>query len=689
MTARWAAFISYSHKDRAVAEWLQRAVETFRVPDILVGTPGTYGLVPPRIAPVFRDRADFAASGDLSASVAAALAASDAMVVIASPDAARSRWVAEEVRRFKARGGTSRLFVLVAAGVPGAADAPGLDPALECLPLSLRREVGADGVVGSGVVEPMCADLAADGRHGALLKLVCGLLGVPLDALVHRDHARRQRRLAVVAGALLAAAAGTGALAWTAIDARDAARAERAEAERLVEFMLGDLRGRLEKVGRLDLLDAVGSQALGYYARRKPSTLDADSLARQAKALHLIGELRMLRGDYAPAEAAFARAAATTLELMERAPDDGARVFDHAQSVFWVGNVAFERGRLDAAARAFGEYARLADRLVTLDPENAAWRGEVGFSQMNLGTIRYRQHQGKAAARAFTTASATFEEIAQRDPRNDAAKMNLGLAKAWLADTHFLLGDLTAAETARREEIALYRLQLKLDPDDRPTQVVLAVAIHALGQLALTRGDLPAARGFSSEAERLDHRLQNSEPGDRQWLASSIDIHLTLSETLAAIGDLGGAAEALGHARRATEALVARDPSEWEWRRRAGRVAVLAAEQAGRRGDLETARTMRALAARDLPAPIAAPPDELVWSVRMAVAPGVPIDVATWREVATAIARVPGDRSLLLRCLEIRAQQASGMAVGSGLARQSLKLAGFRHPACADRQVAQ
>ena len=37
MTQRYSAFISYSHADTAVARWLHRALETYRLPKGLVG----------------------------------------------------------------------------------------------------------------------------------------------------------------------------------------------------------------------------------------------------------------------------------------------------------------------------------------------------------------------------------------------------------------------------------------------------------------------------------------------------------------------------------------------------------------------------------------------------------------------------------------------------------------------------
>src|SRR5262249_36813240 len=79
---------------------------------------------------------------------------------------------------------------------------------------------------------------------------------------------RRNRLLvSAIAAVLVALVAGTVISTWQAIRATRAehvateerirAQAERARAEDLLSFMLGDLRGQLSKVGRLELLEGV------------------------------------------------------------------------------------------------------------------------------------------------------------------------------------------------------------------------------------------------------------------------------------------------------------------------------------------------------------------------------------------------------------------------------------------------
>ena len=55
--------------------------------------------------------------------------------------------------------------------------------------------------------------------------------------------------------------------------------------------MLGDLRDKLEPIGRLDALDAVGARALAYFEKQDKTDLSDEALAQRSKALTLMGEI--------------------------------------------------------------------------------------------------------------------------------------------------------------------------------------------------------------------------------------------------------------------------------------------------------------------------------------------------------------------------------------------------------------
>src|SRR5687767_14651457 len=91
------AFLSYSHKDEALAGWLHRELEDFRVPPSLVGRLTANGVVPKRLTPIFRDEHELAAADDLGEEIETALAASQFLIVLCSPEAARSKWTNAEI----------------------------------------------------------------------------------------------------------------------------------------------------------------------------------------------------------------------------------------------------------------------------------------------------------------------------------------------------------------------------------------------------------------------------------------------------------------------------------------------------------------------------------------------------------------------------------------------------------------
>ena len=209
---KYWAFLSYSHQDTRVCEWLHQSLESFRVPRRLIGRETRDGTIPKRLFPVFRDRDELPGSSELGKNLTEALAQSRYLIVICSPSAARSRWVNEEIRQFKMMGGEGQILALILDGEPNAADKPN-SGLLECFPEALKYRVDASGNLTGQRVEPIAADVrrGRETKSIALLRLIAGLLGVPFDELRQRDRERTRRTIAiraVVAIVLFTMAAG-------------------------------------------------------------------------------------------------------------------------------------------------------------------------------------------------------------------------------------------------------------------------------------------------------------------------------------------------------------------------------------------------------------------------------------------------------------------------------------------------
>lgn len=555
---RYYAFLSYSHKDQALADWLHSELERFRVPKALAGQLTENGVVPKRLTPIFRDQHELAAADDLGEEIREALANSRFLIVLCSPDAARSRWTNAEIEAFKRSRPDGCVLAAIVAGEPFASELKGRE-AEECFPPALRQKYDRRGRPTGKRAEPLAADLRVEGepRRVGLMKLIAGMLGVGLDDLVQRATTRRHRRLAWLAAASVAGMTVTSTLAVTALQARDEAREQRREAEGLVAYMLGDLKDKLEPIGRLDALDGVGSRVLAYYSKQDTSDLPDAALLQRSRALGLSAQVAYQRGNVNQAERLYREALKGTGEALRRSPEDTQRLFDHAQNVFWIGELARKRGRIDQAEAAFTEYKRVADQMVAIEPDNLKWRMEIAYSKSNLGIALFLQRRFAEAAQLFREAVKTSSSLAQIDPANDEYPRGLTNQLAWLADAQASLGQLDEAIAVRRQQIALIHRLQSGRPDVRLGEYIVP-AEQGLGILHASRGDSDAAieqlRLSVADAERL----MNIEAENASWKGLAAASRLLLARTLLNAGRTGEAAQETAAGCAATANFIKR-----------------------------------------------------------------------------------------------------------------------------------
>ncbi|WP_341712782.1 TIR domain-containing protein [Erythrobacter sp.] len=558
---RYKAFVSYSWADAKWGKWLHHAIETYRTPPALVGKETPCGPVPPRLHPLFKDREEEAAGASIGTAVETALANSEFLIVICSPNSAKSEWVNREIAWFKTHRDPNKVLALIVDGEPGGGEG-------ECFPKALTHEVdGSLAVTDRFADMPLAADArdAGDGKRMAKLKLAAAMLGVGLDELVNREERRRLVRTRIIAGASLALALVMSGLTLVAVQARNEAERQRAEADGLIEFMLTDLREKLEPVGRLDALDVVGTRALDYYARQKLASLDADALGRRARALLLVGEISNLRGDSEEALKAFTQAAATTKEQLDRDPENEQRIFDHAQSVFWVGAIAYGRGEAKDAEARFREYKRLADRLNELDPDKPAWQLEASYAETNLGVMYNEQRRYAEAEPAFARALERIEAVAASEGYDPGRQVEIGQIMNWLGIVTGQLGKEKEALKLHEREVGIYEEILKREPSNAQAKNRLAVAYQFFGDQQLSLGNLTGAIVSYEHSLALNNDLRALEAENTEWQETAVRGLQAQAEQLIYAGRYGESDAMLKRASALLSRMIAVDPENEFW----------------------------------------------------------------------------------------------------------------------------
>jgi serine/threonine-protein kinase len=358
--------------------------------------------------------------------------------------------------------------------------------------------------------------------------------------------------------AVIALGAGVGVALWQAREAR----AQRVQAEGLVEYMIGDLRKKLQPVGRLDVLDGVGVKALDYYAAQDLDKLDADSLGRRARAFHMIGSIAEQRGHFDEAVRDFQLAADTTSRLMQAHPDDPQRIFDQSQSEYYVGYVQWYRGRLAEAEPPFKRYLEMAQRMNRARPGDHGWQLEDVFSKTNYAIVLTELGRAGEALPLLTQARTEIGQLARNHPEDAVSEGN---TIGWQAITYGTLGRDKEAIRADEDKIAA-ALRAPNADKDRDAQFLVANGHNEIAKWQRNLGLLDDSYATENRALGELDALRASDPANVAYISELVSVQTTLALLMIDRGDLAGAREQLRQANAHQMALMARPTRKRAWR---------------------------------------------------------------------------------------------------------------------------
>jgi eukaryotic-like serine/threonine-protein kinase len=554
--SRYRAFICYSQQDRAAAEKLHRHLENYRVPRRLVGRTGRLGAIPERLSPVFRDRDELAASSNIGERLHEALTRSDFLVVLCSPASAQSRWVNAEITSFYAvdQRNHSRTIAVMLAGDPSSAD-----QAANCFPPALRSE--ENSVRGMGPAFPLAADLrpGRDRRRDAELRLIAALIGAEFDELKQRHEDRRVRQLR---GWLTLSAAVALAFAGVTLFAlhqrqqaeQSAARAAvaRNEAEKLVDFMLFDLRPKLEAIGKSSLLEPANEKVLAYYQTVEPREDNPDILRRRAAALHQRAVDLYNHGDAATTMDMLLAAAAMRQRLIEFRPQDPDAYLSLADTRRVLANQRQDAGDAQGALREIGLAIAEIEQAVRIQPNN--YHAAVRLASIHTEEAETLIRTGKTpeAAARLEASLGTLEKLLASHS-DDLELKDRTAAAAWkLGVACRRMSDFERAEKSFLRSVALAEELQESDPSSIQYSRRHQLSLSSLGTMLIEAGRTEEALNIIKRSLEAARKIVARDPSNRIYVAT---LATTLSQITAALGNSDRYQEALPYCREEVDLL--------------------------------------------------------------------------------------------------------------------------------------
>jgi tetratricopeptide (TPR) repeat protein len=339
---------------------------------------------------------------------------------------------------------------------------------------------------------------------------------VGVDELKRRDAQRQTRFWASIAIGSIFITTLTIGLAVYALYAKRESEIRRQQAENLIGFMLGDLRKNLEPIGKLELLDSVGDQAMKYFATLGNRGSPKELLDR-AKALKQIGEVRKAQGELEPALRAFKQALLQSEALYKTDPSNNDYLFELGQAEFWVGYVAWERGDLKSAEPYFQNYMQYSRELLKREPDNSDYNMELSYAYSNLGSLARARGNSQVALDNFILSAEINAAELRKTPDNIDLIFNYAEGLSWIGSTKADLGDLKGSEQAFAEISTLLNPIYEKAENAKLTHT-LAANMGFQTEAKLNLGDTNSAKALNAKSHSILVMLVAKDPQNAAWL---------------------------------------------------------------------------------------------------------------------------------------------------------------------------
>jgi tetratricopeptide (TPR) repeat protein len=451
----------------------------------------------------------------------------------------------------------------------------------------------------------------------ALLKIVAGLTGLPLDDIRKRAAIADRRRIfwigvvSAVLGVLALAAFGFAGVNWWV--QQEEAQRDRTIAE--INAKLDTIKSAQAGPGREQAVTAAVTAGVTAAAAGDPRAQQAVELLKagksdEAAALYramaderaekIKSDAKTTTADYRHAAAiAGVRDPKTARELYAKAlgfdPDDRESLLwlawfskeagDLAESdraaqhlltlaesdkddhdTIWahsiLGDISVAHGDLLNAQDIYRDSLAIADRSAKSGPGNAGWQRDLSVSHAKLGDVLVAEGDLKGALKSYQDGLEIIDRLAKSDPGNTGWQLDLAVSHDNVGDVLTARSDFPEALSSRRSAHDIFDRLAKSDPGNSYWQRELSVSDNKIGDVLVSEGDLTGAVKSYRDALAIRDRLAKSDPGNVRWQRDLCVSNERIGEMYLRQGDREEARKAFERALAAYEVMLTRSPGD-------------------------------------------------------------------------------------------------------------------------------
>ncbi|WP_395374679.1 winged helix-turn-helix domain-containing protein [Marinicella sp. W31] len=303
-------------------------------------------------------------------------------------------------------------------------------------------------------------------------------------------------------------------------------------AEKLISFMLDDMKQYLSHSGTLEVFGDLGTQVMSYYEQYPLSDITPASKLNQINAMNILGEVEVNRGNYDLAQSFLSR----SLQLSKLKPI-GEKVtenliFQTSQTQYWLGYIAFLNKKHTETESHWQEYLKEARQLSVMNPDKTDWQLEASYALNNLGTLAITTKQLEKAADYFQRSAQIKRQLQQKHPENTQYIADLADTVSWQANTIEKLGDLRHALSFQQQSLQLTEKLVELDNENTVWLHRLGLANYRTALNHYNLAEIESAKQLVDRSLQLFQQLYINDSNNQTWRQEYVNQHLLYAKVM-------------------------------------------------------------------------------------------------------------------------------------------------------------
>ena len=562
------AFLSYSHaKDKRIATALQSIVQKLGKPWYRI-----------RALRIFRDDTSLSATPHLWPTIEGALDRSRYFILLASPEAAASKWVARELSYWLEHNSLDTLLVGVTDGELNWDDEIGDFRRSETNPLPAI-------LTGRFANEPKWVDLrkyrnADEPRNSKLIELgadfAAAIHGIPKEDLLSQEVREQKlaRLLAVAVAAMMLSVAGFAVLQWkeaekqSAIAKSEATRAERnfGAAKATIEAVIFDLALGLKDEGLpVDALRRILGRAETAINQLISQTQDDHEVRRSQTVMYGLFSDAYLRGGANRLAIEYGRKAVESARQLAASTKNPEALRDLSVNLTKFGDAMRDSDDLAGATDAYSESLEIKKLLAAEFPGDPDMPHDLTVGLTRMGDMSRRRDDLAGALDNYREALALLRGAGEEAPQTARVLDAVSTVLGKIGLTLMLKHDLSGALSAYNESLEIVRDLADREPDSTDYLRHLSYTLQSLGDVQAAQPNLAEAIEHYKKSIDAARRLSATDKANVIWLRDLATVLQRVGDAQRRVGNREAAIEAHRESLLIAREVVAKDSTIAEW----------------------------------------------------------------------------------------------------------------------------